>query len=154
MLPSDYEVGFCKPPKHSQFQKGKSGNPNGRPRGSKNIALLVDRWLRKKVTITIDGRSKRLTIAEAIAMQLVKKAASGDPRTVKHVIELQGSAEQLKRALEKEMLDNLNFQEMSSEQLDKIVHFCASPELLKAAGIEEPLDLKIARKLLRGPRGW
>ena len=152
MSSSDDAVGYGKPPKHSRFQKGKSGNPNGKPQGSKSIPLLVGRSLGKKITVTIDGRSKRLTIAEAIAIQLVKKALSGDARTVMQVIQLQGVAEQLTRALEKEVLDNLNFEEMSMEQLDKIIRLTASPELLKAVGIEEAVDMKIARKFLSGRR--
>ena len=28
---TDYEVGYGKPPKHTQFKRGQSGNPNGRP---------------------------------------------------------------------------------------------------------------------------
>ena len=46
-----YEVGNCKPPKHSQFQKGKSGNAKGRPKGSKNLKTLIREEFLKPVTV-------------------------------------------------------------------------------------------------------
>ncbi len=30
-------VGYCKPPKRTRFQPGQSGNPRGRPKGTKNL---------------------------------------------------------------------------------------------------------------------
>ena len=39
--PPDYVVGYGKPPLHTRFQKGRSGNPNGRPRGKKNMSTLL-----------------------------------------------------------------------------------------------------------------
>ena len=36
MTNKTYDVGYCNPPQHSRFQKGKSGNPSGRPKHSRN----------------------------------------------------------------------------------------------------------------------
>jgi hypothetical protein len=46
-----YEVGFAKPPKSGQFERGKSGNPKGRPKGSKNFATVVLRECRQRVRV-------------------------------------------------------------------------------------------------------
>jgi len=36
-MSDEYEVGFGKPPKDTQFKPGQSGNTAGRPKGSKNL---------------------------------------------------------------------------------------------------------------------
>jgi uncharacterized protein DUF5681 len=54
------KVGPGKPPRHTRFKPGQSGNPNGRPKGSKNFATILQQQLTKMVTITVDGKSKRM----------------------------------------------------------------------------------------------
>src|ERR1700730_1205296 len=79
---ADYEVGYGKPPCHTQFKKGRSGNPKGRPRGAKNSATLLNEALREPVIITHNGRRKTISKKQAIMMQIVNKAASGDHRAI------------------------------------------------------------------------
>jgi hypothetical protein len=79
---ADYEVGYGKPPRHTQFKKGRSGNPKGRPRGAKNSATLLNEALSEPVIITHNGRRKTISKKQAIMMQIVNKAASGDHRAI------------------------------------------------------------------------
>jgi hypothetical protein len=50
---SDYPVGYKKPPRHTQFKPGQSGNPRGRPKQSATFADVLTKQLRKKVTVTM-----------------------------------------------------------------------------------------------------
>src|ERR1700733_15781775 len=85
--PSDGEVmpgpvGYRRPPKHTQFVKGRSGNPNGRTKGSKNFGLVIEEELNTKIPINENGKRKSITKREAAAKQLVNKAASGDAKAI------------------------------------------------------------------------
>jgi hypothetical protein len=84
----EYEVGFGKPPLRSRFKPGQSGNPKGRPLGSKNLATLLDEELNARVPITENGKRKNVTMRKAISKQTVRKAAAGEERFIKLVFEL------------------------------------------------------------------
>jgi hypothetical protein len=75
---ASYGVGYGKPPKDTQFKKGQSGNPKGRPKGTFNLATVLGKALRERVVINENGERRTITKLEAAAKQLVNKAASGD----------------------------------------------------------------------------
>jgi|SRR5665213_133789 len=77
-----YDVGFGKPPRSTQYKPGQSGNPAGRPRGAKNFATAIEEELQARVTVTENGKRKRISKREVIAKHLVNKAASGDLRAI------------------------------------------------------------------------
>jgi hypothetical protein len=78
----DYQVGYGKPPRHTQFKRGQSGNPRGRPSGSKNLATLVTEALNEPVIIAEDGGRRRISKREAIIKQLVNRSAKADWRAI------------------------------------------------------------------------
>jgi hypothetical protein len=75
-------VGYCKPPAHTRFQKGRSGNPNGRPAGPLNIQDAMQKALRKTVIVTENGMRKRMSMAEVIVTRLANRVTSGDPKAI------------------------------------------------------------------------
>lgn len=85
-MPNDfdnrYSVGYGRPPQQTRFKKGASGNPRGRPRGTKTSATLLNKVLDEKVIITENGSRKIITKREAAFKQLANKAAGGDARTI------------------------------------------------------------------------
>ena len=88
----DYEIGYGKPPKGRPFQKGQSGNPRT-PRGQNGFAALLAAELDARVTITINGRRRRMTKREAIVAQMVDKSTRADLRAIKMLADMQKEAE-------------------------------------------------------------
>ena len=89
----DYQIGYGKPPRHTGFQKRRSGNPKGRPKGSKNLATLLTEALDEKVQVTEDGKRRRVTKRELVIKQLVNKSASADLRAIKQLTDIVERAE-------------------------------------------------------------
>ena len=83
-----YQVGYKKPPSQHRFPKGRSGNPDGRPKKPKTINTFLDKALKETVVVNENGRRKVISKFEAFAKQLVNKATAGDVRVTKLLIEL------------------------------------------------------------------
>jgi hypothetical protein len=81
-MPSDeqrnYEIGYGRPPRHTRFQRGRSGNPSGRPKGAQNLATLLSEALNETVTVAENGRRRKISKRRAIVTQLVNRSAQAD----------------------------------------------------------------------------
>jgi hypothetical protein len=90
---STRRIGYASPPERTKFQKGRSGNPKGRPKGSLNMATAFTKVLHERVVITEHGQRKTVTKLEAALKQLVNKAASGELQALRQLVELARDAE-------------------------------------------------------------
>lgn len=82
------KVGYKRPPIHTRFRKGQSGNPRGRRKGVRNFAADVKRSLEIPVTLNDQGRAKRVSTQEALFMRLREKALKGDNRALETLLSL------------------------------------------------------------------
>ncbi len=88
MPPGDYEIGYKRPPLHTRVQKGRSGNPRGRPRGSKNLAGLLAAALNQPVVVVDNGQRRTMTKRDLVLVQLVNRSAKADLRATKILIDI------------------------------------------------------------------
>jgi hypothetical protein len=87
---SNGDVGYKKPPKHSRFKKGQSGNRSGRPKKERlpNLQKTMKNTLMDDVTVTENGRTAKITKLDAMLKQLINKAAGGHMPSIKLALSL------------------------------------------------------------------
>lgn len=111
-----YEVGYAKPPKSTRFQKGQSGNPKGRPRGSKNKAKLPALHEERLKTIILEEAYRTVAIndangtvtipiAQAVVRSLAVNAAKGNQRAQRLFTQLLAATETANKRLHDEWLE-------------------------------------------------
>ena len=83
---SEPAANYRKPPEHTRFKKGQSGNPRGRP--AKNLPALLAAALNEKVTVTENGKRRQVTKREPVIAQLVNKSASAELRATKMLLDI------------------------------------------------------------------
>lgn len=87
-MSKDYKVGYGKPPKHSQFKPGTSGNPSGRPRGTKNLRTDLSEELSEKITVTEGGKQLEISKQRALVKSLAAKSIKGETAAARVLINL------------------------------------------------------------------
>lgn len=83
--------GYMKPPKHSRFQPGKSGNSNGRPKQPLTPYTALQKALKRKVAIK--GEDRKISLDEALMRRLRDLALVGDRRAIlmqQNILEMYG----------------------------------------------------------------
>jgi hypothetical protein len=85
---SDHAVGYGRPPKATQFKKGKSGNPKGRPKGSRPIGAVLQEVLGQRISVTENGKTRRLPALEVMLRRLANDAMRNEPVALKLMLSL------------------------------------------------------------------
>ncbi|MEO0419072.1 MAG: DUF5681 domain-containing protein [Pseudomonadota bacterium] len=94
----DNSAGHGSPPKATRFQKGQSGNPRGRPKGSQR-KIPHDKVLGQTVTVRENGVEKRMTAAEAFLVCFMQQALSGNSVSARLSLDVLAKARKLKLRL-------------------------------------------------------
>jgi hypothetical protein len=87
-MADDYKVGYRKPPRHTQFRKGQSGNPNGRPKGTKNLKTDLLEELAERIPIRERGRPRHITKQRAVIKGVVAATLQGKDAARGHLLTL------------------------------------------------------------------
>lgn len=88
MSKDNYTVGYGKPPKSGQFRPGHSGNPKGRPPGTKNLKTDLKEEAELLHTITHQGKQVQISQQRIVVKRLYEKAMQGDVRAIERICEL------------------------------------------------------------------
>ncbi len=116
-MSDDYDVGYGKPPMHTQFKPGQTGNPQGRPKGSKNLKTDLLEELAETMRITEGGRERRISKQRALIKAQVARGIKGNDRAAAKILDLtlkilgiedlDDAAEKLPSQEEREVLEAL-----------------------------------------------
>jgi len=87
-MSNDYKVGYGKPPQSNQFKPGTSGNPAGRPKGTKNLRTDLSEELAEKIMVTESGQQLVISKQRAMLKSLMAKSIKGDTAAARALINL------------------------------------------------------------------
>lgn len=111
----DYEIGYRKPPRHSQFKPGRSGNPKGRPKAAKGLQSIVRDTLTQKVAVRTATGTKKISKIEAVLQKTLEQAMKGNPRALAELLKLYSNAvPEEKQPAQKERQDDLTATDLAT----------------------------------------
>ena len=118
--PSDYVVGYGRPPQHTRFQPSRSGNPKGRAKGSKNLSTLFSEELAQTVTLIENGKRKKMSKRQALVKQAINKALSYDPKAAVLVFDQNRRCEGLAPPVQLVKMNGDEFEAIARRLLDEV----------------------------------
>ena len=81
-------VGYRRPPEAGKFRRGKSGNPKGRPKGSRNLKTDLEAELAETIHVSVNGNRQAMSKQRAMLKSLTARALQGDARAANTVLGL------------------------------------------------------------------
>ena len=112
-----YQVGYGKPPEETQFVKGQSGNPKGRPKGAKNKSPLIkpnqfnqifSQSMQELVANTNDPSELPKPTFVALLDKLKVMALGGDLRALQFLIKTSNQIDQIERERSEKILEKMH----------------------------------------------
>jgi Family of unknown function (DUF5681) len=88
IVEEENKVGYGKPPLHSRFVKGRSGNPKGRPKRARSVNTELLEVLFERVTIREGDRTRKVTKLRALIESVFAKPFKGDSRAAVNLLSL------------------------------------------------------------------
>jgi hypothetical protein len=83
---ADYPVGYGRPPAHTRFKPGQSGNPKGKPKGQKKLGTIFRDILNEQVSIREGDKIRKVSKVEAMFRAVALKAMKGDPKSFQTIV--------------------------------------------------------------------
>ncbi len=108
-----YTVGYRKPPAHSRFKPGQSGNPKGKKKGNKSFKATVGSIFSEKIKVQTPRGTKTMSKLEALVRTNMNNALQGDPKAIDQVLKMAREAGLVNEIAE--TLDALTMQELTEE---------------------------------------
>lgn len=102
---NDDGVGYGRPPRHTRFTKGKSGNAKGRPKGARNMRTYVGIEANQSVSVTQNGKLIKIPMIHAVIKKVFVEAAHGKPQAMAKAIELTQASEAGPELIRQQKLD-------------------------------------------------
>jgi len=87
-MTDDAQPGYKRPPKATRFKSGQSGNPHGRPKGSRNLKTDLTMLLKKRITVRENGEVRQISRQEAMLLGLYSKAMGGDTKASSQLLSM------------------------------------------------------------------
>lgn len=100
-----YNVGYGRPPKHTQFRPGQSGNPKGRPKRDKSLTSLLAAILSETMSIVENGKERRVSRLEALARTIAARAIKGDVKAMGTLLSLVSPSKELQEQVTKTIIE-------------------------------------------------
>jgi hypothetical protein len=87
-MTDDAAPGYKRPPKATRFKPGESGNPRGRPKGSRNLKTDLTKLFSKRIPVRVNGEVRQISRQEAMLRGLYSKAVGGDTKASSQLLSM------------------------------------------------------------------